>query len=248
MALRVILGDNMPTKEYEKFYEFIFEMYDPESEIGVRRASYMKSDFEKYFKAPGKILDLCCGAGVYAFLLEELGFEVVGLDIQKQMIIRAREIAKKRKSKVIFMEGDARKLEFPDNHFDYVIFLGNSLPHFNINEFDKVLNEVYRVLKNNGLFMVGYTDFIWIMLERYRFAFVDLPEKSIVSFHAKYDGEDGSILKLCHNFDTNETFKIKLHVWAPWILRHLCEKHQLKLHGKERTAENVYIDVFKLEK
>lgn len=74
------------------------------------------------------------------------------------------------------------------------------MPHFNIDEFDKALGEVCRVLKNNGLFMVSYMDFIWLMLKRYRYALVDFPEKSVVCFHTKYDDEEESILKTVSKF------------------------------------------------
>ncbi|MDY6959203.1 MAG: methyltransferase domain-containing protein, partial [Halobacteriota archaeon] len=60
-----------------------------------------------------RILDLCCGQGRHSLELTREGFEnVEGLDRSRYLIQRARSSAKKENLKVVFREGDARKLPY----------------------------------------------------------------------------------------------------------------------------------------
>jgi cyclopropane fatty-acyl-phospholipid synthase-like methyltransferase len=68
-------------------------------------------------KAPLKVLDLGCGAGYSTEYLQNLGFEVTGLDILEEMV----EIAKKRNLNAI--AGDMRELQkyFGKQTFDAIV-------------------------------------------------------------------------------------------------------------------------------
>ena len=58
-----------------------------------------------------------------------------------------------------FKEGDARKLPYPNNHFNAVLVLGNSFGYFETQQDDiTVLAEIYRVLKPSGKLLVDTTD------------------------------------------------------------------------------------------
>lgn len=70
-------------------------------------------------KAP----DVGCGTGISTFALEELGFDIVGIDIREETIQKAKEIAKRRRSKAKFYFMDAKRLEFEHESFDLVALL-----------------------------------------------------------------------------------------------------------------------------
>lgn len=100
------------------------------------------------------MLDLCCGTGNIACAAAEKAREVVGVDASPGMLAKAGEKVEREGIKNIqFILGDVReKLAFADNSFD-VVTAGFSVPA-NIPLFqdcnEKILNETYRVLRENG--------------------------------------------------------------------------------------------------
>ena len=110
---------------------------------------------------PGdQILDLCCGQGRHALGLASRGFvNVTGLDRSHYLVTRARANAKRSALQATFREGDARKLPFHADSFDYVLVLGNSFGYFeSLNDDRQVLDEVRRVLKPTGKLLLDITD------------------------------------------------------------------------------------------
>ncbi len=99
-----------------------------------------------YFNINGKCLDLCTGTGDIAGFLKNNGAEVIGLDFSTKML----EIARKKHPKIQFVEGDCTNLPFENNSFDVVTI---SFGLRNIENYDKALDEINRVLKPNGKFL-----------------------------------------------------------------------------------------------
>ncbi|MFX0166909.1 MAG: methyltransferase domain-containing protein [Candidatus Hodarchaeota archaeon] len=112
------------------------------------------------FKPEHYILDLCCGQGRHSIELGRRGFEnIYGLDRSRYLIQKAKLNAKKNGIFCRFREGDARKLPYNSDFFDYVMILGNSFGYFeSINDDVQVLKEIYRVLKPWGKVIIDVTD------------------------------------------------------------------------------------------
>jgi len=107
-----------------------------------------KNIAEKYFK--GKILDLGCGCGRTTIELFNKKFDVIGLDISKNMI----NFAKNKYPAISFEVGDACDLKFPDESFDIVFFSYNGIDYiFPESKRIVALKEINRVLKNGGYFV-----------------------------------------------------------------------------------------------
>ena len=106
------------------------------------------------------ILDLCCGQGRHVLTLARLGYKnLFGLDRSHYLINRARTINKKEALGVLFKEGDARKIPFPVDHFDFVYLAGNSFGYFESREDDlKTLAEILRVLKPGAKLLIDLAD------------------------------------------------------------------------------------------
>lgn len=83
------------------------------------------------------------------------GFKnIIGLDIADKLIDSAKEYIKNNNWDIEFVLGDATDLKYDDNLFDIVIFSFHGLQTIpGMNNRIKVLKEVYRVLKSNGLFI-----------------------------------------------------------------------------------------------
>ncbi len=104
-----------------------------------------KSVLSKIFTKKGRILDIGTGTGFLAILLAELGHEVVGVDISKGMLEKAKSKAKHLD--ISFKLGDAENLPFSDNSFDATIcrHVLWTLPNP-----ERALQEWYRVVKPGG--------------------------------------------------------------------------------------------------
>jgi SAM-dependent methyltransferase len=93
-----------------------------------------------------RVLVVGCGSGVEAAVLaEELGAEVIGIDIVEGFDDRAARVA-------ILKLGDATNMEFLDESFDFV-YSYHALEH--IPNYRAALHEMRRVLKKDGGFMIG---------------------------------------------------------------------------------------------
>ncbi|MBV5220705.1 class I SAM-dependent methyltransferase [Staphylococcus hominis] len=105
--------------------------------------------YNEYYFSPGdKVLEAGCGDGAILFkLIEKYKIEGHGIDISENAKSIATEYMIKTGIKFKYVIGDVQKLPYPQNTFDTVISLG-VIEHF-LNP-DKVMNEMYRVLKTNG--------------------------------------------------------------------------------------------------
>jgi len=95
------------------------------------------------------LLDLCCGTGNLMQQLLEGGYKVTGLDGSEAMLDYARQNAPEGE----FILGDARTFNLPES-FDGVVSSSASLNHIlSLEELKAVFNNVFNVLKPNGLFL-----------------------------------------------------------------------------------------------
>ncbi|MBD2345296.1 bifunctional 2-polyprenyl-6-hydroxyphenol methylase/3-demethylubiquinol 3-O-methyltransferase UbiG [Anabaena subtropica] len=97
-----------------------------------------------------KVLDVGCGGGLACEFLAQRGFRVSGLDLSLNSIKVAQEHAKQNQLKIDYHQGVAESLPFESQQFDIVLCC-DVLEH--VNDWHKVIYEVYRVLKTKGLFV-----------------------------------------------------------------------------------------------
>ena len=98
-------------------------------------------------QAGERILDVAAGTGTSSAALARSGAEVIALDFSAGMVAEGR----RKHKKIEFVEGDAERLPFPDNHFDAVSI---SFGLRNVNEPKTALAEMFRVLKPGGRVVV----------------------------------------------------------------------------------------------
>ena len=105
--------------------------------------------------APFALLDVAGGTGDIAFRAAKAsgyGFHATVCDINGDMLNvgRERAIRQHLDDRVVFVEGNAESLAFPDRRFDaYTIAFGIR----NVPRIDQALREAYRVLKPGGRFL-----------------------------------------------------------------------------------------------
>ena len=95
----------------------------------------------------GKVLEVGIGDGFpYSNVLDEMGYEVYGIDISPVHVDMVTESLPNINASV----GDAEDLEFQDNFFD-IVFCFRSTWYFP--DLIKSISEMLRVVKNDGLIM-----------------------------------------------------------------------------------------------
>jgi len=112
------------------------------------------------------ILDLGCGEGKVSSIIFDDGVNIIGLDISKRDIIKAKGRGNYRE----LIIGDAQRLPFSDRSVD-VMFSNSVLEH--IPDMSMVLKEASRILQKNGKLVFTVPDdqlgnylFLYVLAER----------------------------------------------------------------------------------
>jgi SAM-dependent methyltransferase len=93
------------------------------------------------------VLDLCSGTGVSTGYFAKYANRIVGLDNSKVAVRYAKDHY--AKTNCTFAEGDALNIQYPRESFDCCCFF-EAIEHFDSFNQQKVLSEIYAVLKPNG--------------------------------------------------------------------------------------------------
>ena len=100
----------------------------------------------------GALLDIGCGTGIYFEALAGHGREIHTLDASEAMVGVARNFCESNGLNHVYpIVGAAEALPYQDNRFDAAVAL-DTLHH--VSEVEPVLEEVFRVLKPGGVFLV----------------------------------------------------------------------------------------------
>lgn len=107
-------GDDYATQYAKRFKELAAEGSDVHGE----------ADFvSRLLPPPAKILDAGTGTGRVAVRLDELGYDVVGVDVDPEMLF----VAAKEAPEMYWLLADLTTLEL-DTEFDLVLVAGNTIP------------------------------------------------------------------------------------------------------------------------
>ncbi|WP_040979438.1 class I SAM-dependent methyltransferase [Oceanobacillus jeddahense] len=109
----------------------------------------LKEYMDKHPKSMYQVLDLACGTGIYIEnqinYFDNYNINWHGLDASEDMLKRAQRKLKN----VSFVHGMAEDMCYKDKSFDYIS--NNYAFHHFLNK-EAALDEIYRVLKKNGIY------------------------------------------------------------------------------------------------
>ena len=143
--------------ERHQWYVNIFDDLDRDWEAIVNaRDTRKEADFiEKVISRRGFVLDLCCGTGRHSVALSERGWNVVGIDLSKNLLAIAKIRMKRAGVKIPLVRADMRFFPFRDSLFKAVINMFTSFGYLPAESDDAVsLLEVNRTLRGEGKFLL----------------------------------------------------------------------------------------------
>jgi len=135
-------------KQWDKIFKKYGKVFlKPQEDIPKISKSFKKHDVKR-------ILDLGCGSGRHLVYLAKHNFNVYGIDIAKSGIKIAKDWLKEEGVKVNLKIGDIyKRLPYPDDFFDAIIST-QTLHHARIEKIRRLIKEMERILKPNGLIFV----------------------------------------------------------------------------------------------
>lgn len=160
-----------------------------------------------------KIIDLACGKGRHSIFLNQLGYDVLGVDLSEESI--SHNIAFENDT-LEFKVHDMRDELFPSiasEKVDAVFNLFTSFGYFDEEEEDrKVFSSVKNVLKDNGIFILDFLNERFVKNTLIKETTIN---KGGIDFHIIKRIEDQHVIKDIYFEDKGEKFhyfeKVKLH-------------------------------------
>jgi ubiquinone/menaquinone biosynthesis C-methylase UbiE len=143
--------DNRQKKE-RRFWDRFANYYDSFIDK-VFRKSYVHilENIESDLNSNQNVLEIGTGTGIIPFSICSKVSSIVATDISPKMIhIASKKLTKAKIQNIDFQIQDSYNLTLPDKSFDIVI--ASNLLHL-LYEPEKPLNEVKRVLRENGIFI-----------------------------------------------------------------------------------------------
>lgn len=99
-------------------------------------------------------LDVGCGEGHNTRLVAQRGARMTGLDLAPTFLRHAREVEERDPLGIVYVEGSALALPFPDRSFDFAVAFMSLM---DMPEVERALAEVHRALVPGGFFQFSIT-------------------------------------------------------------------------------------------
>jgi SAM-dependent methyltransferase len=102
---------------------------------------------------PTRVLDLCCGPGLYTNWLARLGHRCVGIDFSPASIAYAREQAEESGLECTYIQQDIRTVDYGEE-YGLVMLIFGEFNVFRPAEARGILEKAYRALSPNGFLLL----------------------------------------------------------------------------------------------
>ncbi len=140
----------------------------------------------------GDILDLCCGFGRHSVRLAQRGHRVTGVDLSAYNLAIAAENAAELGVAVDWREADMRDTGLPGTSMDAVINIFSAFGYFDDAGNQRVLDEVARVLRPGGRFLIDLINRDSLMRRFEPHSWAQRHDGSILLQRREFDAATGS--------------------------------------------------------
>lgn len=226
-------------EELEKHYPMSYPPYLPKK-INQKRNKILEfvkksvNDRQYYFPPRaniGKVLEIGCSTGLFLKELEGRGFDVMGVEFNKEAVLYATS-----KLNLSVQRGDFLLTDVPDIHFDFVIGL-MVLEHFS-NPME-ALKKIHQSLKKEGLFIfnIPNTGSIERKIFKERWFAYEIPRHL---YHFNVNTIKSYLTKT--GFSLDKIYYQKVPNNLIWSLRYVFED---KI--KTKTLRNILLNFLRIE-
>jgi ubiquinone/menaquinone biosynthesis C-methylase UbiE len=166
-------------------------------------------------------VDLGAGCGFQSIPLAESGFNVTAIDVSRDLLAELRKNAEGLPIVTIednllnFTEHSPAKIEI-------IVCMGDTLTHLNSrDEVRKLINTVYPVLEEQGLFILGFRDLTTELTELDRFITVKSDSKRIFTCFLEFEKKQVKVHDILYEAADNKwnikkSFYRKLRISEQW--------------------------------
>lgn len=162
-------------------YANFADIYDGfgSEEFCLSMTTHVMENLEKYNLPRGaEIVDIACGTGVITTELAKQGFQMLGLDLSKDMLRHAQQRAAREGLPIRFVRADMRSFELQQKT-PCIISTHDSLDHlFEDEELDQAFQRIAAALRPQGLFLFDMNCWEGIRHLDGRTVFVENPDRS----------------------------------------------------------------------
>lgn len=140
---------------YAEYYDLLYKNKEYAAE-----AEYVATLLKRHKNGVGSILELGCGTGAHAELLARIGFEVHGIDLSREMLVKAEarkaSLPAEVAARLTFSHGDVRSVR-TGRTYDAVISLFHVMSYQTSNtDFKSAFETVATHLAKGGIFLFDF--------------------------------------------------------------------------------------------
>ena len=149
-------------------------------------------------------IDLGAGNGIQSIALKELGFEVIAVDFNEQLLneLKTNPSAVGIKTKLTDI---TNVMEFESLKPELIVCCGDTITHLNDKiEIDKLISDASKILENNGHLILTFRNYTNELNDQQRFIPVKSAEDRILTCVLEYEAEKVKVTDLLHEKTNGE--------------------------------------------
>ena len=194
------------------------KLYPTEFIVRSFLGTYSKIRPIKNITKSKKVLDLGFGDGRNLTFLNDIGYEVYGVEISEEIIESCKSFLELNRVNANLRVGSNQKLSFNSKFFDSIVACHSCYYVEKGSSFKDNLSEISRVLKNGGRFVFSVPSDKSYLLKNSK----KLPDNHVVITEDPYNIRNGAIIKF---FKTKKEIYSDLSVYFKNIYIGKCENN-----------------------
>ena len=151
-------GENIPWDEPRFSWEMLQEHLCQDHDLASRRFHIIDKQVEwinshVLQNKPAKILDLCCGPGLYLERLAKFGHECTGIDYSPASIDYAVEQTTRKGLNIHYLQDDVTSANLGDG-YNLIMLIYGELSVFQPQKTKSILKRIQKALSDNGILLI----------------------------------------------------------------------------------------------